>query len=73
MNDDSKDNDPTILADADLDGAAGGVVKIMKLDAMADSFTTVTGINKTSLKGDKGDVLIQNIGFPDDGGGGSKR
>ena len=71
-----KKDDPHIIQDEDLDQAQGGM-KIPNLFSgdgkVVDSFdlgtqglTIDAKFSKDQLSGDKGDVLIQNIGFPDD-------
>ncbi len=67
---------PEGLPDDALDNIRGGFLNLGVIDGepVKTSYNTVTGIgvadkiSRSSL-GDKGSVLIQQIGFPDDGGG----
>lgn len=72
---------PEILPDDALEDVEGGAGYLKLGDIKGESvigFGTVTGINVADTiyagsVGGKGDVLIQNIGFPDDGGGPYKK
>ena len=76
MSDIKKDDDPTIIPETDLDDVAAGmkIPNIFSGDSkLIDDFSLSKSTTITAdIKGDKGDILIQNIGFPDDQGGSGK-
>ena len=76
MSDIKKDDDPTIIPETDLDDVAAGmkIPNIFSGDSkVIDNFSLAESPSITAnIKGDKGDILIQNIGFPDDSGGSTK-
>lgn len=69
-----KIDEPEALDEASLEQITGGAEVVRSLGGLRSDgelvqANTVSGISKASLIGGKDDVLIQNIGFPDDQGG----